>query len=74
MTTITSSSTMAEVVENNPAVDLIDDISAWNLLVLPRLDSFTGYNTVYLGLFGADLTDFFTDCALATACDYDSLV
>ena len=29
---------------------------------------------MYLGVFGVDLLDFFTDCAVTTYCDYDYLI
>jgi len=78
MTTITSSSTTAEVVSLYPVSATTDDLASWNEITLP--DTFAAAlvtqgldtSTITVGLFGFDLTDFLADCDIADACDYDT--
>ena len=67
MVSIEEDSTFALVVQANEIIVTEDDIEAWELVSLPVFsedDELT--NSINLGLFGFDLTDFWDDCATAT--------
>lgn len=60
---IDSSSTLADVVLANEVTATSTDLGYWSLLTVPDFtedDLLT--NTLYCGLFGFDLSDFWTDC------------
>ena len=75
MVSIEEDSTFALVVQANEIIVTEDDIESWELVTLPDFtedDELT--NTIKLGLFGFDLTDFWEDCSTATQyCPYDEL-
>ena len=67
---------MRDVVAANRVEDLVDH-RAWNQITMPYYSAADSYFTdVYVGVFGVDLLNFFTDCLLATStnCDYETLV
>jgi len=76
MTEITSSSTFKDVVDANPITESAKDLESWNILDLPAFNEDNDlFNYIYVGVFGYDLLNFFTDCVTATTyCDYDTLV
>ena len=72
---ITDTSTFKEVIDANPISATDEDLASWNKLTMPYFSlSSSVKNNMYLGVFGVDLLDFFTDCAVTTNCDYDYLI
>ena len=79
---LSSTSTFAEIVQNDLPLPTQSDFASWNILTSPVPYNGTAIYTaddyqVTLGLCGADLTAFKTDCAVSTLCnpadwlDYD---
>lgn len=76
MVSIEEDSTFALVSQANEVEITSDDLASWSKVDLAdfteddELD-----NNMWVGLFGFDLTDFWTDCATASEyCPYDDLV
>jgi hypothetical protein len=65
---VTSSSTYFEVALETPVVPSDTDLAAWTDITLPA--SISSYEDPFsVGVFSYDLTDFFANCATATACN-----
>ena len=55
------------VVQANEVVAPVNDIESWSKVEYPEIVADNDYtNTMKLGLFGFDQTDFFEDCEIAT--------
>ena len=72
---ITDTSTFKEVVDANTVSASDEDLASWNKLTVPYFSlSSSIKNNMYMGVFGVDLLNFFTECAVTTNCDYDFLI
>ena len=69
--TISTSSSVMDIRTTGVAPVIADatDIAAWSSIDLPTTITSYQTTTFYTGLFGYDLTSFFSYCVTSTSCD-----